>query len=193
MEKYAKLLEACPNQEWRTLIAFARIGGLRCPSELVRLRWTDINWAENRFLVRASKTERYVQHRERVVPLFPVLRTELERHFSSDEAKENEFVIEDVRTASWNLHSPFKTIARRAGLEEIIRPFDNMRMTRSNEVERKFGSKKESLWIGHSERVMVKHYLVMDDNDYAEAAEVDLVPQISHAQSHAVSTDSDGL
>jgi len=29
MEDYAKLLDACPNQDWRTLIALARIGGLR--------------------------------------------------------------------------------------------------------------------------------------------------------------------
>ena len=27
VEDYAKLLEACPNQEWRTIIALARIGG----------------------------------------------------------------------------------------------------------------------------------------------------------------------
>ena len=38
MEEYAKLLEACPNQEWRTIIALARIGGLRCASELQQLR-----------------------------------------------------------------------------------------------------------------------------------------------------------
>jgi hypothetical protein len=30
---------------------------------------------------------------------------------------------------------------------------------------------KESLWIGHSEEVSKKHYLVLDDEEYAEAAE----------------------
>jgi len=33
-----------------------------------------------------------------------------------------------------------------------------MRMSRSNEVDREFGSIKESLWIGHSERVKKDHY-----------------------------------
>ena len=117
MEEYAQLLDACPNQEWRTIIALARIGGLRCPSELQGLRWSDIHWTENRFLVHSPKTERHEGHRER-----------------------------------------------------LVRPFDNMRMSRSNGVERKFGSKKESLWIGHSEKVMVKHYLVLEDEDFAEAA-----------------------
>jgi len=59
-------------------------------------------------LVRAAKTERYVQHRERIVPLFSELRTELERHFSLDETKENEFVIERYQKTSWNFTVPFK-------------------------------------------------------------------------------------
>ena len=193
MEEYAKLLDACPNQEWRTIIAFARIGGLRCPSELQQLRWSDIHWSENRFLVRSPKTEHHEGKDKRVVPLFPELRAELERHFSLVEAKENEFVIEHYQKTGWNLGSPFKAIARRAGLDNIIRPFDNMRMSRSNEVERKFGPKKESLWIGHSEEVMVKHYLVLEDEDYAEAAEAGLESPIPHAHDHAIPTDSDGL
>jgi hypothetical protein len=67
-----------------------------------------------------------------------------------------------------------------------------MRMSRSNEVERKFGSKKESLWIGHSDKVMIKHYLVLEDEDYAKAAEASLESEIAHAKSHAVSTINDG-
>ena len=99
-EEYAKLLDACPNQEWRTIMALARIGGLRCPSELQRLRWSDIHWAEKRFLVRSPKTEHHEGRKERVVPLFPELRTELERHFSLDETKENEFVIEHYQKSA---------------------------------------------------------------------------------------------
>ena len=189
MEEYAKLLDACPSQEWRTIIAFARIGGLRCPSELQRLRWSDIDWAKNRFLVRAMKTERYVQHRERIVPLFPELRTELERYFSLDDTKENEFVIEHYQKTSWNLTSPFQTIARRAGLGTIIRPFDNMRMSRSNEVLARWGQAKESVWIGHSVEVMKDHYLCLSDSDYAEAG---LGSQISHAEAHAKPAVTDG-
>ena len=166
MEEYGKLLDTCPNQEWRTIIALARIGGLRCPSELQRLRWKDVDWEQNRFLVHSPKTERYAKHSKRLVPLFRELRVELETHFSGNE---NEFVIHGLRGTAWSLHSPFQAIAEKAGIGTIVRPFDNMRMSRSNEVERRFGSKKESLWIGHSERVMVKHYLELTDEDYAEA------------------------
>ena len=121
-------------------IALARIGGLRCPSELQQLRWSDVHWTENRFLVHSPKTERHEGHRERLVPLFPELRTELERHYSLDETKGNEFVIQGLQNSCWNLHPAFQAIAKRAGLGKIIRPFDNMRMSRSNEVDREFGS-----------------------------------------------------
>jgi len=174
MDEYAKLLAASPNQEWRTIIALARIGGLRCPSELKQLRWSDINWAENRFLVHSPKTEHHEGHRERIVPLFPELRAELDQHFRSlDETDKNEFVIEQYRLTSWYLWSAFKKISHGAGLGTIVCPFVNMRRSRSNEVDRLFGSKKESLWIGHSEKVMIKHYLVLEDEDYAEAAGVE--------------------
>ena len=185
MEEYRKLLAACPNQEWRTIVALARIGGLRCPSELQQFRWADVHWAENRFLVRSPKTEQHEGHRERLVPLFPELRTELDRHYSLDEAKDNEFVIQGLQNSSWGLHAAFQSIAKRAGLGKVIRPFDNMRMSRSNEVDREFGSLKESLWIGHSERVKKEHYYRLEDSDFAEAARADLEgekPQNPHAK-----------
>ncbi|MDR0328279.1 MAG: tyrosine-type recombinase/integrase [Planctomycetaceae bacterium] len=171
MEEYVKLLDACPNQEWRSIIALARIGGLRCPSEIKWMRWTDVNWEQNRFRVRSSKTERHERHRERIVPLFPELRVELDRHFFSlDETEDNEFVIEQYRRSSWNLGTPFQLIAQRAGLGTIVRPFDNMRMSRSNEVLNRWGQAKESLWIGHSAKVMQDHYLRLSDADFSEAA-----------------------
>ena len=70
MEEYAKLLAACPNQEWRTIIALARIDGLRCPSELQQLRWSDVDWEGKRFTVRSPKTELHEGQDKRIVPLF---------------------------------------------------------------------------------------------------------------------------
>jgi len=44
MDDYYLILLACPCLEWRVIVALARIGGLRCPSELFRLRWSDVDW-----------------------------------------------------------------------------------------------------------------------------------------------------
>ena len=90
------------------------------------------------------------------------------------------------------MHDKFQTIVRRAGLETIIRPFDNMRMSRSNEVCERFGPAKENLWIGHSEAVRRKHYKgELSDEAFAEAAEADLESPNPHAHPHAKATEKD--
>ena len=165
MAEYEKLLEACPSQEWRTIIALARIGGLRCPSELQQLRWSDVHLETNRFVVRSPKMERYEEKQEREVPLFPDLRVELMKHNQT-----TEFVIQSLQGTAWRLHEPFQKIARRSGVGMIVRPFDNMRMSRSNEVVREFGYPLESEWIGHSQKTMLKHYHQLADDDFAKAA-----------------------
>lgn len=55
----AKVLAACPTNEWRLIFALARYGGLRCPSEVLPLRWADVDWERGRILVRSPKTEHH--------------------------------------------------------------------------------------------------------------------------------------
>ena len=51
LEDTRKLLDAALDADWRLLIALARFGGLRTPSESLALRWRDIDWANDRFTV----------------------------------------------------------------------------------------------------------------------------------------------
>ncbi len=69
----AVILEACPDVQWRAIIGLARYGGLRCPSEVLLLKWADIHWDRNRFTVTSPKTEHHTGHGSRVVPLFEEL------------------------------------------------------------------------------------------------------------------------
>jgi len=102
-------------------------------------------------------------------------------------------VIEHFQNTSWQLHTQFQTIAKRAGLGTILRPFDNMRMSRSNEVRKRWGQMLESLWIGHSERVMKDHYALVSDEEFAEVAGTDVESQVLHAHDHAKPTVNNGL
>ena len=145
MDEYAKLLDACPCQDWRAILALARIGGIRCPSELIALRWSDVT--EKQFYVRSSKTEHHEGKEGRTVPLFNELRVELEAL-----QRDTEFVINRYRDPKQNLGTTLAKIVKRAGLPKIKRPFDNMRTSRSNEIYREFGAHCESEWIGHSAR-----------------------------------------
>ena len=50
-----KVLDACPNAEWRLLFALSRYGGLRCPSEHLALMWEDVDWERGRITVHSPK------------------------------------------------------------------------------------------------------------------------------------------
>ena len=80
-----QMLKASPYK-YELVIALARFGGLRCPSELVGLKWPDIDWDQNRFTVRSPKTEHFGKA-ERVVPLFPELVPYLEQARSRSRSK----------------------------------------------------------------------------------------------------------
>ncbi len=42
-----KVLEACPDSQWRVLFALSRFAGLRCPSETLALQWADVREETN--------------------------------------------------------------------------------------------------------------------------------------------------
>ena len=70
-EEAAKVLEACPDNEWRLIFALSRYGGLRCPSETLSLRWDDVKWDQDRIRVPSPKTEHHPGGECRWIPLFP--------------------------------------------------------------------------------------------------------------------------
>ena len=54
------VLDACPDAERRLIFALSRFGGLRCPSEHLRIRWQDVGFARGklRSLPRDEATQR---------------------------------------------------------------------------------------------------------------------------------------
>ena len=174
MAEYYKLLDVAICQEWRVIFALARIGGLRAPSEVLGVRWSKVDWDKNRFTFPDSKRkDKEGNPYERTVPLFPALRVELKALWERDRDKNYEFVINRYRDPKTNLGTEFARAAKAAGLDKIPRPFDNMRATRSTEVIKKCGPKVESEWIGHSTETARKHYWMVMEHDFADAANWD--------------------
>ena len=169
-EEYRKLLDACPCQEWRVILALARIGGLH-PCEILVLRWSDIDRSKHRFRVFNAKLKQHERLYEREVPLFSEVSAELDKLRSVPGNEDQEYVINRyVNRERSNLGTQFARIAKKAGIGTIPRPFDNMRASRSTEIYAEFGAKKESLWIGHSVKVAFENYLMVTDDDFAVAA-----------------------
>jgi integrase len=110
------LLAACPDDQWRGIISLVRFAGLRCPSELVGLRWGDVNWERGRLSVRSPKTAGHGEgHAMRVVPIAPELRPILLALFEAAEPGA-EAVIPRLRDARLNLRTHLYRIIHRAGL-----------------------------------------------------------------------------
>lgn len=171
----AAILDQCPDQEWRTLYALCRYGGLRCPSEVLRLRWSDIQWDRERFKVTAPKTRRYGKG-ERIAPLFPELSRELSDLFDivkpGIETPADAYVITRYRDTEANLRTTFTKIVARAGVAAFPKPFMALRASRRTELERtgRFANHVLNDWFGHSGAIAETHYLQTTEADFAEAA-----------------------
>ena len=169
LDTIKKVIDACSDYEWRLLIALARFGGLRCPSETLELRWGDIDWEKGRMTVRSKKTEHHEGKASREVPIFPELRPFLEEAWEQAEAGQ-EYVITRYR-GNANLRTQLQKIIKRAGVTPWPKLWQNLRANRATELAGVFPGHVASAFLGHSERVAQKHYWQVTDEDFKKRAQ----------------------
>lgn len=162
-----KVLAACPDLEWRLIFAFARYGGVRCPSEVLGLTWADILWDDNKVRIVSSKTEKQGKA-SRLIPLFPELQSLLLEAFAAAE-NGGEYVITRYRDKGVNLRTQAHRIIKRAGLDPWEKVFQNLRSTRETELVETFPLHVVTYWLGNSELVAARHYLQTTDEHYDRA------------------------
>ena len=146
---------------------------MRCPSEVLRLTWSDIDFANNRFTVHASKTEHHADSGIRIVPMFPELRPLFQDTF--DHAKEGDiYCITRYRDKSINLRTSMNKIIKQAGLELWPKTFQNCRSTRETELFKMTGGNIKAVcsWIGNTPAVAMQHYAQVTEADMQEAAKM---------------------
>lgn len=169
-EDTQRVLEACPDVEWRLLVALARFGGLRTPSEPLQLKWTDIDWDRSRFLVRSPKTKHHADGGHREVPIFP----ELFQHLldAYEQAEESQpYVISRYRDPAVNLRTQFERIIHRAGLKPWPKLWQNLRSTRQTELCKEFPLQCVTAWLGNSPKVAMDHYLQVTEEHFQKAVQ----------------------
>jgi integrase len=167
-EEAAKVLDACPDAEWRLIFALSRYGGLRCPSEHLGLKWADVDWERNRILVHSPKTEHHAGGDCRWIPLFPELQPHLLEVFS--QPNPGEYVITRYRDTNANLRTQLERIIKKAGLKSWPKPFQNLRSTRETELAETWPEHVVCAWIGNTVAVARKHYLQVTDEHFEQAA-----------------------
>ena len=187
----ARVLDACPDAEWRLLFALARFGGLRVPSEALGLRWSDIDWAGGRFTVRSPKTEHHEGKASRVVPLFPELLPHLREAYELAppgsayclrmHLGERSSVPNGSAT---NLRTQLGRIIARAQVKPWPKLWQNLRSTRETELADEFPAHVVVAWLGNSEAVARKHYLQVTDEHFAAAAGGESSHRAAHGAAH---------
>ncbi|CAN5624705.1 hypothetical protein BH11PLA2_BH11PLA2_40240 [soil metagenome] len=169
------------NPTWRTVIALARFAGLRCPSEVLSLRWENVDLAAGRMTVTSPKTSHLEGRAYRVVPVFAALRPHLQDAFDLAEPGEV-YVVGGATGATFrkaaqgaggwansNLRTTFEKIIRRAGLTPWPRLFHNLRASLETDLMATHSIHVVTAWVGNTPKIALSHYLQTLDADFAKA------------------------
>lgn len=163
------VLAAIPSAQWRLAFALIRYAGMRCPSEVTRLTWQDVNWEKSRFTVYASKTEHHDGGGVRVVPIFPELYPYLMEAFTQAEPCSMYCCPQFVNAAQMYRKAIVAAI-RKAGLAPWPKLFVNLRSTRETELCKTYPIHAVTKWLGNSPNIALRHYLQVQESDYEAAA-----------------------
>ena len=164
------VLAACPDVRWRLVFALCRYGGLRCPSEITRLTWGDVNWEKSRFTVHACKTEHHEDAGIRVVPIFPELLPHLQAAFDATEPGETT-CCPQYANASQMYRKYVVAFIRKAGLKPWAKVFQNCRSSRETELAETYPVQVVCSWIGNSPQIAAKHYLQTTEDHFRKAVQ----------------------
>ena len=172
LELAEKVLEACPDSRWRLIFTLGRWGGLRIPSELAFLRWSEIDWDGDKMKINVpKKTSRIEQERGnfafRWLPLFPEIRKALEEYRDEYEEPDEDFVFPELdgsESDGFLLRRELNRILKDAKIRPWQKLFVNLRATRDTELQNRFPVYQVGYIMGHTPQVSLKHYAQVTDD-----------------------------
>lgn len=174
-------LIAIANPTWQVIVALTRYAGLRCPSEVLSLKWEHVRFETGRMTVPSPKIEHHPGGGFRVCPIFKALCPHLIRAFKLA-AEGEEYVVGGRQGAAYratantpegwvnsNLRTTFVKLIRRAGLTRWPRVFQNLRASCETDLMAAHPIHVVCRWLGNSPTVALKHYVQVLENDVASA------------------------
>ena len=191
-----KIMEYVPDAEWRLLISLWRFGGFRGSTEPLLLRWQDIQWDDGgnigTITVTSKKTKRYAGQGTRIIPIFPELVKPLYEAF--EQSKEGDVYVITKHAPHYlrkiknrgkldkikaNLGTVFAKYVRKAGIQPWPKIVNNLRASFETDLlngkydtpDRRIGIQTIAKWLGHSPKVMLKHYGRVSNEDFKQIAQ----------------------
>jgi integrase len=206
-ETIEAILEHC-DPTWAAIVGLSLYGGLRTPSETLSLKWGDIDFENRRMSIPEPKVEHHEGRGVRCCPMFPELAPLLEKLFAEatqtlghHPSREDYVIGKDayrkaaMRTGGWansNLRTQFLKLLRRAGVAPWPRLFHSMRATRQTELECSFPLHVVCSWLGNTESIARKSYLLLTESDFEKAIQSQKLPD-AKADAPAVLEESKTL
>lgn len=166
-----RIIEACPDAEWRLLVSLWRYAGLR-KMEVFQLTWGDVLWNQGKMRVQISKTKHHEGKDIRYVPLRDIrqyLRETFEAQLPAGASSlpAEQKIISRFSESNSNLDKPFKTILHRAGLIPWPKVFQNLRASCETEwLNEGHPAHVVAAWIGHSVKVQRESYAQITDGHF---------------------------
>ena len=156
LEMTEKIIQACPDAEWRLLVSLWRLAGLR-KMEVFNLTWDDVLWDQGKMRVHASKTAHHEGKDIRYVPLRDI-KDALSAVYCKAKEGENRIITRFTPSNS-NLDKPMKVILHRAGLVPWPKLFQNMRAScETSWLSEGHPAHVVAGWIGHSVKIQRNNY-----------------------------------
>ena len=156
-----KVLDAC-DTEWAVIFGLCRFAGLRCPTEVLNLKWSDVDLVEGRLRIDSVKTGL------RFCPVFPELRPLLEaaKYIAPDNTV---YVVRRYRGNAVNLRTQLVRILGRVGVVPWEKLFVNLRASARTDLQEIYPSHVCDAWLGHSTRIAERHYLQTTEAHWTRA------------------------
>ena len=172
--------------------------GVRVPSEIVPLQWSDVNWENSTLVITSPKTKRHRGGESRVCPIFPEVMPYLQEAWNA--APEGAIhLFPSIRSGDKNLRTWLQRAILNEGLQPWPRLWQNFRATRATELADEFPSHVAAAWLGHTEQIADTHYRQVTANHLQQAttqptgampAEINLAQKPAHSPQISASQGS---
>lgn len=156
--------------EDRLLLALARWGGLRVPSEVRPLRLVDFDVAREVVLVRSPKTEHHEGHESRWVPLWPEIRAAFDALFDASPDGATHALPRLRQISSAAITKRASSLVVRSGVEPWPKFWVNLRASCERDLLETYPIDKVAKWMGHSPKTALLHYGRVDQHRDASSA-----------------------